>query len=188
MGHLGWGRFEETPLGLLRGTQGRPGCVRSLPCTKGSFPDANLPVPARGTREALCVGRSSMSWVQEDTTCILFPVLVLSYREGAALSPAHTWMLARLAVRVTLAGPFVRGDSAYHCLLGKAAPQAVPSPAHPRQLVAMDVHSKRGPRRGAVPFYQVAHLADTITHAAEPTDSQQDHGTSGAFQSSTVSC
>lgn len=53
--------------------------------------------------------------------------------------------------------------------------------------MAMDVYSKQGPRWGVVLFYQVTHFADTVTHTAEPTDSQQDHGTSDAFQKTTVS-
>lgn len=90
------------------------------PCCaqKAPFLMQKMPVPGRGPREALRVGRSSAVLGSSRHRVHPLPPLGARLWGGCCLlSPRSARMLAQLAVSATLADPFVRGDSAYLCLL-----------------------------------------------------------------------
>ena len=145
MGHLwgqAWGRgtlprdpaasWGAEGLGLLRAVLGAPQvpspavsatgrgqAVRDpYGAQKAPFLMQKMPISGRGPREALCVGSSSDVLGSSRHRVHPLPPLGAQLWGGCCLlSPGSTRMLAWLAVGVTLADPFVQGDSAYRCPL-----------------------------------------------------------------------
>lgn len=115
-----WGSKVPSPAAV----PGVPATGRSQavhdPCRaqKAPFLMQKMPFSGRGPREALRVGSSSDVLGSSRHHVHLLPLSVPRLSGGCCLLfLSSTRMLARLAVGVTPADPFVRGDSAYRCLL-----------------------------------------------------------------------